>query len=208
MTLKETLNKIAIMLSPFKVEEDVTVTFSTLKLEDGITTIEADSFEAGSPVFILTESEESIPMPIGVYKLEDGSILTVEEEGIIASIAPADAPVEDAPVEDAPVEAAEEDAPIDPNATDAPVEDVVQDVTREEFDALVTMVEEMKASLALSQEAVATKETEIAALKVSLSSEPASTKIKHTPDESNSENNNIDSTPKTKFDRILKNLKN
>lgn len=67
-------------------------------LENG-TVIEADSFEAGKEVFIITE-EEKVALPVGEYTLEDGKILKVEEEGIIAS-------VEDATAEDVEEELAD-----------------------------------------------------------------------------------------------------
>ena len=67
-------------------------------LENG-TVIEADSFEAGKEVFIITE-EEKVALPVGEYTLEDGKILKVEEEGIIASI-------EDATAEDVEEELAD-----------------------------------------------------------------------------------------------------
>ena len=54
------------------------------KLDNG-TVISADEFAEGQPVFIVTE-DERIPMPIGEYMMEDGSMLVVEEEGVIASI--------------------------------------------------------------------------------------------------------------------------
>jgi len=54
------------------------------KLDNG-TVISADQFAEGQPVFIVTE-DERIPMPIGEYMMEDGSMLVVEEEGVIASI--------------------------------------------------------------------------------------------------------------------------
>jgi len=54
------------------------------KLDNG-TVISADEFAEGQPVFIVTE-DERIPMPVGEYMMEDGSMLVVEEEGVIASI--------------------------------------------------------------------------------------------------------------------------
>ncbi len=36
---------------------------------------------SGQPVFILTEDEQRIALPIGEYELEDGRILVVIEEG-------------------------------------------------------------------------------------------------------------------------------
>ena len=58
------------------------------KLDNG-TVISADEFAEGQPVFIVTE-DERIPMPIGEYMMEDGSMLMVEEEGVIAGIKAAD----------------------------------------------------------------------------------------------------------------------
>lgn len=54
------------------------------KLDNG-TVISADEFAEGQPVFIVTE-DERIPMPVGEYQMEDGSMLVVEEEGVIGSI--------------------------------------------------------------------------------------------------------------------------
>lgn len=54
------------------------------KLDNG-TVISADEFAEGQPVFIVTE-DERIAMPVGEYNMEDGSILVVEDEGMIAAI--------------------------------------------------------------------------------------------------------------------------
>tara|TARA_R110000796_G_scaffold79290_1_gene176347 strand:- start:850 stop:1401 length:552 start_codon:yes stop_codon:yes gene_type:complete len=55
------------------------------KLENG-TRFEADSFEAGKEVFIVTDEDERIAVPSGEYMLEDNMMLIVEEDGIIAEI--------------------------------------------------------------------------------------------------------------------------
>jgi hypothetical protein len=67
------------------------------KLDNG-TVIFAEEFSEGQPVFIVTE-DERIPMPVGEYMMEDGSMLVVEEEGVIASIS-AEAEVEEEVVEE------------------------------------------------------------------------------------------------------------
>ena len=54
------------------------------KLDNG-TVISADEFAEGQPVFIVTE-DERIAMPVGEYQMEDGSVLVVEEDGMIAAI--------------------------------------------------------------------------------------------------------------------------
>tara|TARA_R110002096_G_scaffold117092_1_gene253603 strand:+ start:415 stop:1020 length:606 start_codon:yes stop_codon:yes gene_type:complete len=54
------------------------------KLDNG-TVIEAESFEEGKEVFIVSD-EEKIAMPVGEYILEDTRLLVVEEEGVIADV--------------------------------------------------------------------------------------------------------------------------
>jgi hypothetical protein len=63
---------------------EVKVELEERKLENG-TRIEAESFEKGKSVFILTD-DEKVAMPVGEYLFEDGTLLVVEEEGIIADV--------------------------------------------------------------------------------------------------------------------------
>ena len=80
-------------LNTIKTYLGMEVKLEQMMLTDGVTTLEADSFEAGMPVMIVN-GEDRIPLPIGDnYELEDGRILKVVEEGVIGSI-------EDAPVEE------------------------------------------------------------------------------------------------------------
>ena len=61
------------------------VKLAQMKLEDGVTVIEAEVFEAEAAVFIVN-GEDRIALPVGEYKLEDGMVLKVEVEGVISSI--------------------------------------------------------------------------------------------------------------------------
>lgn len=63
-------------------------------LMDGVTTIEAEEFAPEYSVGIVTP-EGVIPMPVGEYTTANGEVLVVEVEGIIASIAPAEAEAEE-----------------------------------------------------------------------------------------------------------------
>ncbi len=74
---KETLKSIKTLLG-------VEVALEAMKLENG-TVLEADSFEAGKDVFIVTE-DDKVALPVGDYTLEDGKVLVVSEEGIIGEI--------------------------------------------------------------------------------------------------------------------------
>ena len=85
------LNKIKETLG---VELSEEVKLAQAALENG-TIIEAEEFAEGKEVFIVTE-DELVALPIGDYELEDGQVLIVAEEGIIASIGAA----EEAPAEE------------------------------------------------------------------------------------------------------------
>ena len=73
-------------------------------LENG-TVLEADSFEAGKEIFIVTE-DEKVAVPVGEYQMEDGRILVVAEEGLIAEIKAEEEEKEEEVIEE--VEAEEE----------------------------------------------------------------------------------------------------
>jgi len=62
--------------------EEVKVELAQAKLENG-TVVESESFKAGDEIFIITD-DEKVAMPVGEYVMEDGKLLVVEEEGIIA----------------------------------------------------------------------------------------------------------------------------
>jgi|VirMetMinimDraft_7_1064189.scaffolds.fasta_scaffold87716_2 hypothetical protein len=72
------------MLNQIKTLLDIQVKLETMKLENG-TDIEAEAFEKGKEVFILTD-DEKVAMPVGEYILEDSRLLVVEEEGMIADV--------------------------------------------------------------------------------------------------------------------------
>ena len=60
------------------------VQLEKLSLDNG-TVLEAELFESGKEVFILSD-DEKIPLPVGEYALEDGKVLSVQEEGLISEL--------------------------------------------------------------------------------------------------------------------------
>ena len=72
--------------------EVVAVQLAQMKLNDGVTVLEAESFEAGKEVNIVAEDGTLTPAPVGEHELEDGSILVITEAGMIAEIKPAASP--------------------------------------------------------------------------------------------------------------------
>jgi hypothetical protein len=148
MNEKSILNKVRTLLG-------LEVKLETMLLSDGVSMLEADAFEAGQPVFILTEDEQRIPVPVGEYELEDMRVLIVIEEGVIADVREAAEPEVDVEVEspEAPmveeeVEAATESAP----QAKKIVESIVKESFFSEIEALKKENEELKAQLNLSTE--------------------------------------------------------
>jgi len=116
------------------------VKLAQMKLKDGVTVLEADAFEADNAVFIVN-GEDRIPMPIGEYELEDGMILVVAVEGIIAEIKEATVEVEEAPEAEVEVE-------VEAQATAATPKRIVESVSKEmffaEIEKLRTEIAELK----------------------------------------------------------------
>jgi len=120
------------------------VKLETMKLMDGITIFEADTFETDKEVFIVTEDEQKIPVPIGEYELEDGRILVVEVEGIILEIKEVATEEEVAPEVEAPE--VEVEAEATPTAKKT-IESVVKETFFAEIEKLTQENIELKAQL-------------------------------------------------------------
>lgn len=177
MKSQETLSKIMELLN---LQDEVKL--ESMKLENG-TTIEAEEFTANQEVFIVTE-DERIALPVGEYELEDGRILVVAEEGVIAEMRDAGEP-EEAPAEE--VEANEEE------------KEEMGYATKEELSAAVAemkeMIEEIKAMMSPKEEEMAEEPQEpkeelaeevveeVKEEEVEMSAdEPAAKPIKHNPE--------------------------
>lgn len=166
------------------------VKLAQMALENG-TIIEAEVFEAGAGVFIVNE-EDRIALPVGEYKLEDGMILIVAEEGIIAEI------------KEVEVEVAEEEAPaeveVEVEQEMAEVKEpkrVIESVTKEMFFAEIESLRKEIEELKLAK--VEVKEVE-------LSAEP----LTHNPDATTKREMNLFSQNRTKttFDSVLNKITN
>lgn len=125
----------------------VEVKLERMVLPDGVTTIEAEIFEVGQPVFVVTEDAQ-IALPVGEYDLEDGRVLVVIEEGVIGEIR--EAATEEAPAEEgAPVEEPEaemsEPTPAQPKRT---IESIVKETVFSKIEEQAQEIEKLKAELA------------------------------------------------------------
>lgn len=178
MKATEMLNKIKTYLG-----EDTTdiveniqekVELATAKLDNG-TVLEAEAFEAGNEIFIVTE-DDKVALPVGDYTMEDGKMLVVAEEGIISEIKD----LEEAPAEDE-VEAEEELGYVTKEELAEAVSEIkamIEDMKKEEMSEEV--VEEATDEVELSEELPKEVKEEL--------SEPAAEPIAHNPEQ---KNNNI-----------------
>jgi hypothetical protein len=140
------------------------VKLAQMQLENG-TVIEAEAFEPEMAVFIVNE-DDRIALPVGEYLLEDGMVLKVEVEGVIASI---EMPEEEAPeVEE--VEAPEAEVEVEAAAEASPKK-VIESITKEMFFSEIEKLRNEIAELKLSK-------TEEVAPNVELSVEP----LTHSPE--------------------------
>ena len=199
------------------------------KLEDGVTVIEADAFEAGAEVMIVTEDEQMIPLPVGEYVMEGGEeVLVVTEEGLISEIKAKEEEVEEEVVEEEAKkdyeekeeEMAEESRPIKKT-----VESIVKETFFTEIENLKKENAELKAKLETlssdentnekveetTNEEVTNETTEVVeeVAEVELSSEePAAKPISYNPE--NKENtekfNFAKNRPRNIMDTVLKRI--
>ena len=72
------------MLNEIKTLLNIDVKLMEEKLENG-TVVSAEAFEKDNEIFIVTD-DEKVAMPVGEYILEDGRLLVVESEGLIADV--------------------------------------------------------------------------------------------------------------------------
>jgi hypothetical protein len=147
------------------------------KMADGVTLIEADAFEMDNEVFVITEDEQKIPVPIGEYEMEDGFIMSVVEEGIIADYKEAEAEEEEAPVAEEEVVEEEVEAQVEKSTPKKTIESVVKETFFSEMEKLKKENNELKAKLELltKVDAVEIESTELSDIKP-ISFNPENTK--------------------------------
>tara|TARA_B100001093_G_scaffold382597_1_gene368168 strand:- start:173 stop:724 length:552 start_codon:yes stop_codon:yes gene_type:complete len=182
MKSTEILNKIKTYLGEEVKEESPkeALELAQLKLENG-TVLEADAFESGNEIFILTE-DDKVAVPQGEYLMEDGRMLVVEEEGVIAEIKAA---------QEEEVEQEEEE------------KEEMQYVRKEEFESAVEEIKGMINELKDKKEEMAEE------VKEELSKTPAVEPIAHNPEAQEKFKVRFGNNRKeTTLDRVMKKLTN
>jgi hypothetical protein len=163
------------------------VKLAQMALDNG-TIVEAEVFEAGQSIFIVN-GEDRVALPVGEYKLEDGMILIVAEEGIIAEIKEMEAPAEE-PVAEVEVEV-EQEMSVE-NTPKKIVESVSKETFFSEIEALRKEIESLKMAKQVEE--------------VELSAEP----LTHNPDATTKRELHSFSQNRTKttFDSVLNKISN
>lgn len=133
MEYKSTKNRVKAVLG-------FQINLAQMTLEDGVTIIEAEEFAPDFSVGIVT-ADGVVPMPIGEYTMEDGMVLVVAVEGIIAEVKEATIEEEAAPEAEVEVE-----ANVAPQAPAPQAKRVVESVSKETFFA---EIEKLRTELSL-----------------------------------------------------------
>ena len=182
------------MLNEIKTLLNIEVKLEEMKLENG-TVVSAEAFEKGKEIFIITD-DEKIAMPVGEYILEDGRLVVVEEEGIIADVREVS---DEVPAKEEEVEETED--------LEEEVKEEMSYATKEELAEVKTMVEEIKAMLEPKEEmSEEIKEEVVEEVKEELS---AVKPIKHNPEASTPQKKQVQFAKgqfNTTLDRVLSKL--
>jgi len=197
MNLNEVFKKIEMALTPSEEAtpvEEVKVEMANMRLANGVV-IEAESFEAGQNVFLVGEDDEKVAAPVGEHELEDGRVLVIEEEGVIAEIREA---------------AAEEEAPAEEEVEveQAAEEEEMGYVTKEEFESAVSEIKEMIANMMPQEEEMsATEEVVEEQVEMSVDEAPAAKKVAVAPVEKKVDMNRYaKKAPQDTLSRVLSKL--
>ena len=174
---QEKLNAIKIALGMQTVDES----FEAVLLEDGVTRIEAESFEVGKTVYVVSEAGDKAIAPEGSHTLEDGTKVTLDAAGVITAI---EKPEPEESEVEVVIEAAAEDVP--------PTGDIV--ATPE--------VEEMKKMVMQCMAAIEDVAKEVAIVKEEMASYKSKMeKMSKTPADKKISTFNTEATP-DKFDAV------
>jgi hypothetical protein len=161
-------------------------------LEDGVTKVVAESFEAGSKLYVVSESGEKAPAPEGIHTLEDGTKVTVDSEGTISEA------IKPEPKVEVEIEAAAEEVPAGEEPAGQPTKSE-SEIVKEEMKNMIMQcmqaIEEVAKEVAVVKEEMASYKSKME----KMSKTPGASKLSTFNDEP--------STPLTNVEARLEGLK-
>ena len=169
-------------LNQIRIALGMEVKMAEAMLEDGVTRVEAEAFEPGKKIFVVSEAGEKGPAPEGIHTTKDGVKVTVDAQGTITAVEkPETEKLEEEKIEkkeEVKVEAAAEGDIVPPTG------DAVNEPVKTEGDI---MKEDMKKMIMQCMEAIEEVAKEVAVVKEEMASykekmekmsaTPAATKI-------------------------------
>jgi Mg2+ and Co2+ transporter CorA len=126
------------MLNQIRTLLNIEVRLEEMKLENG-TVVSSETFEKGSEIFIVTD-DEKVAMPVGEYILEDGRLVVVSEEGMIADVREVSDEVPAKETEDLEEETVETEVP-------AEVATEVEAIIEAVVEVIAPVIEEVKSEI-------------------------------------------------------------
>jgi hypothetical protein len=157
MNAKQTLNKARVLLG-------LEVKLEQMKLDNGAT-LEAEVFEAGAEIFVIAD-EERVAVPVGEYQTEDGKVIVIQEEGVIAEIK--DAAIKEEAEEVETEEVVEEEMSEETAQPKKVVKSISEEMFFSEIEKLRNEINELKLS---KEEKVEEVEVELSEQKIEISEE-------------------------------------
>lgn len=132
------------MLNQIRTLLNIEVKLEEMKLENG-TVVSADTFEKGSEIFIVTD-DEKVAMPVGEYILEDGRLVVVSEEGMIADVREVsdEVPAKEEETEDLEEETVETEVPAEVATEVEAIIEAVVEVIAPVLEEVKSEIEELK----------------------------------------------------------------
>lgn len=151
---------IALNLKEKEVVEVIEVKMGSVKSAEGdiVIEFEGETMEIGGAVWIVAEDGTKVPVPVGDIPLENGMVLKVEQEGIIASVG----------------EMQQEEAELESETVAPSTSDVIGEVENAIKSIMIKYAEENKLAFEAQNKVI----EEMQAKLVEFSEQPAATKIK------------------------------
>jgi Mg2+ and Co2+ transporter CorA len=194
MKATDLLEKIKTLLS-------AKVNLAEMTLENG-TILEAESFATGESVFIKSD-DDRVALPIGEYTLEDGRMLIVEEEGIIAEIKEETAEM---PAE----ELAEVEVEVEPESYDTPkAAEQIEDVLQAVVEAIAPEIEKIQQEVAEMKKDIEEVKMQYKKKEEMAAQTPAAKPKKHSPEATKTAPTKLATRrPATTMDIVMQKLNN
>ena len=152
-------------------EQEVEVTLGSVKSGDLDIQFDGETLEVGAPVFLLAD-EEKVSLADGTYKLDEGGEIVVKD-GLVESMAEAEAEEEVAPEAEEVVDAELEEEVIEEVNADEESMKVIKEILDDMFKAYAESMEIKMSALDAKLETLTSENVELKEQLVTLSAQPS-----------------------------------